>query len=80
MANMAKKASHLLAILILYMAKDNDIFIRSLIEQQGRFCQQGIEPAPGLIHRLRNKLRGELLLKYFFVLKRIVVLGERHCP
>ena len=46
--------AHLLPVLILHMSQYNDIFIRRLVEQQRGFRQQGIEPSPGLIHRLRR--------------------------
>ncbi len=70
--------AHLLPVLILHMAENDDIFIRRFIKQQGGFRQQGIEPSAGLVHRLGDELRRELTLEQFFIFKRIMVLGKRH--
>ena len=71
--------AHLLSVLIQHKAHDNHIFIRRLVEQQCGLCQQGIEPSPGLVHCLGDKLGRELGLEQFLVLKRIMVLRKGHC-
>ena len=69
---------HLLAVFILYMAQNDDIFIGSPVEQQGRLRQQGIEPASGLIHRLGDELGREFLFKKLLVFKGIMMLCKGH--
>ena len=71
--------AHLLAVLILHQSEHNHVFKGRLVEQQGGFRQQGVEPASGLVHRLGNELSRELLFKGFLIFKRIMMLGERHC-
>ena len=44
--------THLLAVLILYMSQNDNVLIRRLIEQKSGLCQQGIEPASGLVYGL----------------------------
>ena len=70
--------THFLAVLILHMAQNDNVLIRSLVKEQGGFRQQGVEPSSCLVHRLGNKVRRELLLEEVFVLKRIMMLRERH--
>ena len=41
--------------------------------------QEGVEPAPGLIHRLANEIRRKVPFEFFLVLKGIVPLRKRHC-
>ena len=72
--------AHLLSVLILYQPQHDHVFKRGLIEQQRGLRQKGIEPAAGLIHRLRDKLSGELLFKDFLIFKRIMMLRKRHGP
>ena len=60
------------------MAKNDDIFIRRAVKQQGGFCMKGIEPSSGLVHRLGNKLSRELFLKQLLILKGIMVLSKGH--
>ena len=70
--------AHLLAVFILHVSKNDNIFKRSLIKQQCGDRHQRIEPASGLIHCLRNKLSREVFLEIFFIFKRIVILRKRH--
>ena len=70
---------HLLTVLILYMAQNDDVLIRSLVEEDGGLSHEGVEPATGLVNCFRDELRRELLLKYFLILERIMMLCERHC-
>ena len=70
--------AHLLAVLVLHQAEDDDVFIGGLVEQQRGDGQQRIEPAAGLVHRLGDEVGGELLFKQVFVFKGIVVLREGH--
>ena len=69
---------HLLTVLILDMAEDDDVLVRSLVEEQGADRQKGIEPAAGLVDGLGDEVCRELGLEELLVLERIVVLGERH--
>ena len=73
------RLTHLLAVLILYMSKHDNILIRTSVEQQGRLCHQGIEPSTGLVYCLGNELSRELLLKQILILKRIMMLSKGHC-
>ena len=70
--------THLLAVLILYMAEHDDISVRCLVEQQRGNRHQRIEPASRLVNSLGNKVSRELLLKYFFIFKWIMMLCKRH--
>ena len=69
---------HLLSVLILNMSQNDYVFIRSLVKQDSRLCQQRIEPSSGLVYSLGDKVCRELLLEHFFIFKWIVVLGKRH--
>ena len=69
---------HLLSVLILYMAQNDEVLIRRLVKDQGGDSQKGIEPSSRLIHRLGDEVRRELLLKQLLILKRIMVLCKRH--
>ena len=60
------------------MAQHDDIAERRLIEQQRGDRHERIEPAAGLIDRLRDKVRRELLVEQLLVFKGIVMLRERH--
>ena len=71
--------THLLTIFILYMTQNDNILIRSLIKQQGGFCQQRVEPSTSLVNRLGNKLCRELLFKQFFIFKWVMMLCKWHC-
>ena len=55
--------AHFLAVFILNMAQNNNIFIRRLVENQRRDRQQGIEPSSCLVNRLGDKVRRELFFK-----------------
>ena len=70
--------AHLLAVLILDMAEDDDILIGRLVKEKRRLRKQGVEPASRLIHGLGDKLGRELGLEKLFILKRIVVLCKGH--
>ena len=69
---------HLLTVLILNVAEDENILIGSSVEQQGRYGEQRIEPASRLIDGLGDELSRELLLEQVVIFKRIVVLREGH--
>ena len=60
------------------MAQNDNILVRSLVEDQGRDCQQGVEPSTCLVYGLGDEICRELLLKEFLILKRIMMLCERH--
>ena len=60
------------------MAQHDDVLVAGLIEEQRGLCQQGVEPASRLIHRLGDELSRELLLEQILVFKGIVVLGKGH--
>ena len=55
--------AHLLAVLILHMAENNNILVRRFVEDQRRDRQQGVEPPSCLVHCLGNEIRRELLLE-----------------
>ena len=70
--------AHLLTVLVLHVPQHDDIFVRRLVEDQRRYRQQRVEPPSRLIHRLRDELCGEMLLKKLPVLEGIVILRKRH--
>ena len=61
------------------MTHYDNVLVRSLIEEQGGFCQQRVEPSTGLVHCLGDKIGGELLLEQILIFKRIMMLCKRHC-
>ena len=71
--------THLLTVLILYMAHNDNVLVRSLVEEQSGFCQQRVEPSTGLVHCLGDKVSRELLLEQILIFKRIMMLCKRHC-
>ena len=60
------------------MAQNDYVLVRSLIEYQGRDRQQRVEPASGLVNRLADECSREVLFEGLLILKRIMVLCERH--
>ena len=70
--------AHLLAVFVQHMAQHQHVLVGGLVKKQGGNGQQGVEPAPGLVHRLRDEVGGELALKEFLVLKGVVMLGKGH--
>ena len=70
--------THLLAVFILYMSKNNDVLIRRLVEEQCGNRKQRVKPSSCLVYRFGDEICRELLLKQFFILKRIVMLRKRH--
>ena len=71
--------AHLLSVFILHMSHDDDVLVRRLIEDQRGDRHQGIEPSTGLVHCLGDEVCREVCLEQFLILKRIVILCERHC-
>ena len=69
---------HLVALSVQDKAQNNDVLIGRFIEKERGFRVQGIEPASGLVDRFGDELRGEAALEKLLVLKRIMILGERH--
>ena len=70
--------AHLLAVLILHVSQDNYVLVRRLVEDQGGDSQQRVEPSSGLVHRLGDEVRRELLLEKILIFKWIVKLGKGH--
>ena len=70
--------AHLLPVFILHVSQHNDVFEAGTVKHQGRDGVQRIEPAAGLIHRLADEIRRELLLEQLLVFEGIVVLGKGH--
>ena len=60
------------------MPQNDHVLIGGLAEEDGRLCHQRVEPAAGLINRLRDEVRGELLLELVLILEGIVMLGIGH--
>ena len=69
---------HLVAVSVQDQAQDDDVLIGGLVEEQGGFRMQGIEPSSCLVHGFGDELCREPALEQLLVLKWIVVLGERH--
>ena len=69
---------HLLSVLVLNKAHDDAVLERRLIKEQRRNRMQRVEPSAGLVHRLGDEARRELLFEQLLILKRIVKLGEGH--
>ncbi len=55
--------AHLLSVLILHMAQNDNVLIRRLVKDQCRDRKQRVEPSSGLVHRLGNKVCRELFLE-----------------
>ena len=70
--------AHLAALLILNVAQHDAVEEGGGIEQAGRYCGKGIEPAAGLVYGLADKVGGVAALKLILVFKGIVPLGEGH--
>ena len=71
--------THLLSVLILNVTENDNILVRRLIKEQRGLSEQGVEPSSCLVNGLRDKLCRELFVEKLLVLKRIVMLCERHC-
>ena len=71
--------THLLAIFILYVSKNDNILIWSLVEQDRGLSKQRIKPSSCLVNSLRDKVCRELFFKKFFIFKWIMMLCKRHC-
>ncbi len=71
--------AHLLSVLILYMYKNDNVLIWSLIKQKSRLSKKGVEPSSCLVNSLRNKVCRELLFEQFLILKWIMMLCKWHC-
>ncbi len=69
---------HLAAFSIKDQAQADDILESHAVEQKRGDGVQGVEPAPGLINGLADKIGGELLFEGFEVFKGVVPLGNRH--
>ena len=70
--------AHLQAVLILDQAQHQAILEAGLVEQAGGDGQEGIEPAPGLVHGLADEVGGVAAGKELLVFKGIVPLGKGH--
>ena len=71
--------THFLTVFILNVTQNDNVFVGSLIKDEGRDGKKGIEPTTGLVHCFGNKVRRELSLEEVFVFKGVVVLSEGHC-
>ena len=71
--------THLLSVLILNVTENDNVLVRRLIKEQRGLSEQGVEPSSCLVNGLRDKLCRELFVEKLLVLKRIVMLCERHC-
>ena len=71
--------THLLSVLILNVTENDNVLVRRLIKEQRGLSEQGVEPSSCLVNSLRDKLCRELFVEKLLVLKRIVMLCERHC-
>src|SRR5699024_2789122 len=59
--------THLLAVFILHMSKNNDVLIRRLVEEQCGNRKQRVKPSSCLVYRFGDEICRELLLKQFFI-------------
>ena len=69
---------HLLSVPVQNQTQNNDVLIGTLVEEQRRLGHKTVEPASGLVNRLGDKCRRELLFEGLLVLKGIMMLRERH--
>ena len=60
------------------MAHDDAVPEGRPVKQQRADGLQGVEPSPGLVHRLADEIRREVPLELLLVLEGIVPLGEGH--
>ena len=74
----ALRLRHLAAFLVLDVAKDDDIAVRCLVEEQRRDGDERVEPAARLVDSLRDEVRREALLEDLLVVERIMPLREWH--
>ena len=72
--------AHLDTVLIVDVTQDYTVSESRLVKENRGNREQRIEPSSCLIDRLGYEIRREVLFKEFFVLKRIVILRERHRP
>ena len=71
--------THLLSVLILNVAENDNVLVRRLIKEQRGLGKEGVEPSSCLVNSLGDELCRELFVEKLLVLKRIVMLCERHC-
>src|SRR5690554_6068972 len=76
--NISFVLGHLDALLIQYVAHNDDIFKWASVKDGCGDGKEGIEPSSGLVHRFRNKLCREVFIKHFLIFKWIVPLCKRH--
>ena len=76
--DVAERLRHLLALGVGDVAEAQHGLVGALVEEQRRDRDQRVEPAAGLVDRLADVVRGELLVELVLVLERGVPLGERH--
>ena len=69
---------HLLPVLSENQSVHNDILKRRSVKKGDRENQHIVKPAACLIHTLGDEIRGEIFLKKFFILERVVELRKRH--
>ena len=70
--------THLLPVTGQNQPIHNDVLERGLVEKRRTQDHQRVEPAPGLVQPLRDKVSGETVLELLLVLERVVLLGVRH--
>ena len=70
--------AHLLTVLILYEAENDNVLEARLMENERRDRMQRIEPSACLVDSLGNEACRELCLKELLILERIMMLCERH--
>ena len=71
--------THLLSVLILNVTENDNVLVRRLIKEQRGLGKEGVEPSSCLVNGLGDELCRELFVEKLLVLKRIVMLCERHC-
>ena len=76
--HVAEALRHLAAVLVVDVAEDDAVAVGRAVEQQAAENVQGVEPAPGLVDRLGDEVRGEAGAECLAVLERVVVLREGH--
>src|SRR5690606_35232572 len=61
--DVALRLRHLLALAIENQPETDHVLVARLVEEQGRFSQQRVEPPAGLIDRLADEVGREALLE-----------------
>ena len=61
------------------MTENDNVLVRRLIKEQRGLGKEGVEPSSCLVNSLGDELCRELFVEKLLVLKRIVMLCERHC-